>query len=1480
MSKINAVRIVNLNYNNNAIKVSDEIFRMGGDSTLLSLRNGGGKSVLVQMVTAPFVHKKYRNTRVRPFESYFTTNKPTFIMVEWKLDGGAGFVLTGMMVRKRQSAAEEDEAEDEKLEIYNFISEYKESCNYDIYNLPVVEKNQREMVLKGFAACLKLFESYKKDRSCNFQYYDMSNHAQSRSYFKRLLEYQINSREWESIIYEVNKKESGLSELFSDCKDEKGLVEKWFLKAVGDKLNQEKDRMKEFQDLVEKYARQYRENRSKIEKRDTMKAFKEEAAVIEARALDAQRACEEQAQQENAIANFIWVLHRLEREAGLQRNEIQGQVERLNEELWNAQYEKLSFEYYGLKENEQFHISSRDMIGLERDGLEREKERAGYQLHRLYCAGQQAETDEYFGEYEECRQRLEILRKKDEDMEPERRQIGGRLKKHFETMHGDLICRLEKKEQERHSCSRNAEEQETLAESLTDRIAEKQGSIGRIKAKLEAYDDREQEFNRKFHENLSRNLLGEYEPAELDIREKKLACAMEEKEKSCLKQKKELVNQKEAQRHLQRDAEELLQHVNEQMLEKNKIEQQLEKFEQELTERRSILAYFDLTEADLFDREKILEHAGKKLQEAEQARLALEQEIYEQQKEYKRLSQGKVLNLPEEFDAMLKELGLHPVFGMDWLKKNGNSVQENQKLVKQHPFLPYALILSEQEFETLRQHQSRIYTSFPIPILLREQLEGGGESESSLIRLSGVSFYVLFNSNLLDEKKLAELLKEQEQAIQKRQVQLVRRKQEFLEYCDKRNTIQKQDVTRKKYDKKQEGLADADKAIEEGRTNVREIKEEIAKTQQYIQELEKEIGREEEELRTLKEKQSAFKEICRAYQEYVQSREELERLEQDISAYENQRRLARETLAALRSSLASLDNEIVSIQREEENIREKCRVYSTFSTEEGKEDRTGKTVGESNQNLLTQEEWQRLEARFQVLTRQVSEEMQELEKQLHQAGRRLKRAKDKLEQLSSKYGLQKQDWREVIYNKKEELHQEAEYEELTRRVSEKSAQWNEEDKKAVLAQQETSSKLQEILEKCGKDKPAAKEQIRDKDFQAIINQLLFQKGQKEKEEQCCRERIGIYQTGLSALAEYEELEIQRKIHYEEELEEKSAQELRHMQGMLLRDYKNSREQVRECRAALEKIIRDLLMQERFQEDDYKKPLEIMLELPDAGMVLEQLVTITTSYDMLMEKLEIDISLLEREKEHIAALLEEYVQAVHLQLDKIDDHSTITVRERRIKMLILNLPSWEEQEELYRIRVQDFIDEIVTKGLEFYDNNENPTNFISSRLTTRNLYDTIVGIHNVQVRLFKIEEYREYPIDWADVARNSGGEGFLSAFVVLASLLYYMRRDDTDLFADKNEGKVLIMDNPFAQTNAAHLLRPMMDMARQTNTQLICLSGLGGESIYNCFDNIYVLNLVDASLRNGMQYLRSERLRGEEQVVSSHIQVGEQLGLEF
>ena len=126
-------------------------------------------------------------------------------------------------------------------------------------------------------------------------------------------------------------------------------------------------------------------------------------------------------------------------------------------------------------------------------------------------------------------------------------------------------------------------------------------------------------------------------------------------------------------------------------------------------------------------------------------------------------------------------------------------------------------------------------------------------------------------------------------------------------------------------------------------------------------------------------------------------------------------------------------------------------------------------------------------------------------------------------------------------------------------------------------------------------------------------------------------------------------------------------------------------------------------------------------------------------------------------------------------------------------------------------MHQYLDEITEQCMHLLDQNQNVEDLLSARITTIMLYDAVIGVQNIEIRLYKIEAQQEYQISWSDVAQNSGGEGFLSAFIVLSSLLSFMRRDESDVFLEREEGKVLLMDNPFAQTNAAHLLKPMMDM---------------------------------------------------------------------
>lgn len=1469
MSKINSVRLINLNYNNNTIKISDETFRMNGESTLFSLRNGGGKSVLVQMMMAPFVHKRYRDAKDRPFESYFTTGKPTFILVEWLLDQGAGYVLTGMMVRRSQSM-EGDHADN--LDMVNFVSEYREPCLTDIHHLPVVERGKKEMVLKNYLACRQLFEGFKKDSSLNFFYYDMMNSAQSRQYFDKLMEYQINYKEWEAIIKKVNLEESGLSNLFSDCRDERGLVEKWFLDAVEGKLNKEKDRMGEFQSITGKYVGQYKDNQSKIQRRDTIRLFKEEGIHIEERAKEYQKTEEQKRQQENRIAAFIRELHQGKDSARERMQEVADGLEDVRQAVERITYEKLSGEYYRLEEEQKFHIMNQDMILMEQEELEEEQREKEGELHLLLCARQQSTVTEEKGEWEEIRQKVEVYHRRDEDLAPERSFLGYDLRCHYKNALKENAGKQKTQEEIVGQVGTDILKRKDIIEALEQDMRESAAREGSLKSSVGSYDAREDAFNARYGEELARNIMGSYEPGMLEIKGQVYKQDMEEAVRKQNRRRREAEDAKESIRGMERRLEEEKKDLLDKEWERQRKEELRQNYEEELVQRVAILKYLKMGEEERFDREKILQVSERKLREIAQFRRNLEKEEDALEKEHQKLIQGKTLELPEALERELADLGIQVVYGMEWLRKNRYSEEQNREIVRSHPFLPYALICSDKELEKLSSHGGEIFTSFPVPIIRREELEAKEEaSQSGLVSFSGVSFYVLFNENLLNEEKLAALVEDLEQQIQHKKEAIAIRNTEYKEFFERKETVRNQRVTRELYEENEEAIEELIHQAEELAEKINKTSRELAEAQEGMNRLETDIQKAAREIDGRKRQLEDFEQLCGAYEAYQRDYEELEKCRKEQERLQERKKLSKGQLEKLQEQLKKAEFERENLAQEEKNLQGCFRHYSDY------DERTECRQSAELEAMSIADK----EARFRAITASLSQELQELEAQEQKVLKRYQEAEEELKRLCGKYRLEQGAWQEKEYNAKEETYLEIKLEELQKKIENKKMLAGNEETQIQIYKNKMEDKLEQIQRECGEKEALSKKEIQDKDFDGIRNQLAFQEKELRKKADAIGDSLQGYEENLTALAEYSNLPTDEKIVWEENLSELCRSQLRDRKGSLVRDYRELTEKCRDGRECLERVLNKALRIEAFGEEYYRKPLEAMLELSgDAAQVLQQLHTTVQSYDGLMEKLEVDISVVEKERERIVGLMEDYVREVHSNLGKIDANSTITVRERPLKMLRIQLPEWEENAEVYHIRLLDLIDKITREGIALYEKNENAQEYFGTQITTKNLYDMVIGIGNVQIKLYKIEAQREYPITWAEVAKNSGGEGFLSAFVILSSLLCYMRKDDTDFFAERNEGKVLVMDNPFAQTNAAHLLKPLMDMAKKANTQLICLTGLGGESIYNRFDNIYVLNLIAASLRNGMQYVRVDHVKqsGPETMVASQIEVVEQLEL--
>lgn len=1488
MSKINAVRFINLNYNNNAMKINDECMQFSGKSTLLSLRNGGGKTVLVQMMTAPFVHRGKQKTKDRPFESYFTTAKPSFILVEWLLDGGAGYVLTGLMVRKNQEISEE---KTDALEMMAIISEYKEPCMQDIHHLPVVEQNEKTMKLKSYNSCRKLFEDYKKDKKLSFFCYDMSSPAQSRQYFYKLMEYQINYKEWETIIRKVNVKESGLSELFSDCRTEKELVEKWFLEAVESKLNKEENKVKNFQEILEKYAGKYKNIKEQLKRRDAIQKFKEAAEEIQINAEDFLVKEGEKIEQEKVIAAFIARLNVLYEEAEIERERQEEGRKKLQEELEFLKYEQLSCEFHEKNREKRNHASNREMIDLEKESLLRKQEKIQKKVHVFLCAKQQEMVNEDKQEWEIRKEKAAISRTKEENLEPERNRIGGQLSGYYEYRLSDNKEKQEAIKKQKLQIRKDISQQKDILNEYREKTKKITESKGSFRSLVRGYDNIEIKYNSNYRENLSRNILGVYEAGMLDIKQE-----MYDKE-----QKKSIQENKEQKEKFENTTEEIhrteraIEEKREKYFQKDSDIKQAEKekkgYEQELEERKDILKYLELPEEKLFAREEILHKAKIKMQELSSRRRTLEKKEDALQKEYKLLVSGRVMELPDNLKEEFEKLDVPVVYGMEWLKKNGFTEKKNKEIVSQNPFLPYALILTRQELKKLAERNGETYTSFPVPIIERENLESIKlDRTQSFVKMQDIHFYILFNENLLDEEKMEIMIEQKQKDIADIRETMQICKNEYEDYFHRFDVIKRQAVTKENWDKIQKKLQKLEKEKEDIFQNIQQARDTKQSLKKNFEILQKTLRELEKKIESQAARQRAFKELRTAYAEYEENNKKLQEYEREEERLENRQHLTEEKISQLEENYRELSGQENSLFREEESIQNSCQKFAAYkeinrNVKAGKllgVDSTLRTDNNSGVKIIPSEaEVLKLEARYEAVTADISQELKELELEEEKALTRYHKSFGELRELCQKYNLKNSEWQNIIYDKREQLYQEAELEDYDKKIERKANLLNEEDKKIGILNSQLEGILKQIVSECGKGNPLEEEKISQKDLESAKNQTKYQLSELERKIAFSEKAIQKYRENLTALSEYNNFSADEEIHFEQDFKKMSEKELRDFKGMLIRDYNDIIRCVQKCRETLAQTLNKIARQEAFQDASYKTPLENMLKVCDnAAKVLRQLNITLESYDSLMKQLEVDISLVETEKKNVTELLEDYVQNIHKNLEKIGRNSTIKIREKSIKMLKVILPVWEDNEKLYSLRLSDLVDEITEEGIRLFENNENAQEYIGRKVTSKNLYDTVVGTGNVQIQLYKIEEQREQQISWNQVAKNSGGEGFLSAFVILSSLLDYMRKDDSDIFMDKNEGKVLLMDNPFAQTNAEHLLKPLMNLADKTNTQLICLTGLGGESIYNRFDNIYVLNLIEAHFRNGIQYLRPEHKKGEEvkveTILPTHIEVEEML----
>ena len=328
---------------------------------------------------------------------------------------------------------------------------------------------------------------------------------------------------------------------------------------------------------------------------------------------------------------------------------------------------------------------------------------------------------------------------------------------------------------------------------------------------------------------------------------------------------------------------------------------------------------------------------------------------------------------------------------MEWLKKNGYSQKKNQELVRRNPFLPYALILTRQEMEKLGRNGKNICTSFPVPIVEREKLEEVQEKYADkIVRFPGISFYILFNENLLDEEKLQAMIWEKRQKLEKIGQAVLLRKKEYAEYFQRQEMIKNQTVTKESWQEVQETLEKLEEEKKRLEKEIRDDSQSLEKLKKDHDELQAFIARAGMEIQRQRQKLEDFKQLKRDYDSYESNREVLEKCKKEEARYQENQKLARDRQRKLLEEKKTLEYSINMLGREEERLSEKYARYAAYEN------------AEQNFHIDESLSADQMEARYEAITSVLSQELKNLEEQERRSAARYQREKEDLDYLQKK----------------------------------------------------------------------------------------------------------------------------------------------------------------------------------------------------------------------------------------------------------------------------------------------------------------------------------------------------------------------------------------------------------------------------------------------------------------------------------------------
>lgn len=1413
MPQISKIRIVNFQYNDGKRLIADELYdfeskKKGPSDVLINLANGGGKSVLVQLMMQPIIPKA--KVAGRRIESFFTkATDHCYVAIEWALDGSKTKLMTGIAMAASDSSVDADSDRGFQIKYYTFISSYQnDQGSYSITALPLSRKEKGRFIPASFDDVRNLakksgggLERYSSDDSVKWQ--------------ERLSQYGIIQNEWR-MIEELNSNEDGLSKYFSSLKTSDAVIDKLIIPRIEEKQNYavSKDDSS-LETMLLSYAKQYSRQQDDIKEREVLSGFYDMLALAKT---EAEELWKSNDSLEKCIEKLFAYADALSAEIARHKDkeaELEAERKDLSKAIRHICWEKASAEYYTAKEAFERETEALRIAEDTKTETGSKLEEAKKRLLLLECA-------HYFGQLKELESRVLTITEEIKTRE-NNSESADRLASLKYSAFMAIRAELERIAPEMDELSASRDSLNSSIEDLCKDIASLQKDIESSKTektKAETIMDRQIKENDEAVEELEigafRMLDGKYQESELlswksgTVKKKDSLSDGIEKTRTELK---ELEERKDA----------IPQEIADAKVQGNGLKTELELIEDKLSKYRSledsVSAIFARNGLDTSLRFTSYgaDYLKEQLAVTEASAKDEERRIEASEEAIAAVKRG-TLHIPKMLSDYLDSTGIRYTSVEKYIlvqqEKGTLSGEDSLNLFKRYPFAAYGIIMDQAAWEMICEEVDDRWLPAVLPVFTAEDMEAMLRGEgTSFISVSAYS-REYFRDNASYEASLRDTLDKQNSRRQ-----LLEEREELL----------KSDAT----------VIEAFSVYDEGwearaLSEIEKIKGSITEKQEQISALQAEQNKLKEHIWEIQEKENMLAE------EHNIIRGKLVLFDKLLGKLEEENALARD-LETTDRKLRDLTYQLAQKTSE----KEKTEVELNAALDRLKElDELNKSlcdglekVSDAAESEIIKGEWSTLLSQYETLLTAQSADLM----RLNEDKKRLLEEITEKQKEVQKRECSPEEYEALFYS--EALEAEAS---LERRSAEAAYQTADAAfSKASRSQAKAESSFEVAakgLTEFGSEALPLSEVGKAFDKRISDNQKKI--SEIDSRSKAILEALSKLQK-IQGKAETATEQYRRPAKYASITLETDCESQLVVITRQIREWKNS---VATSERKVDDGLKKMSSVYGSGSADVSLAISSMQELLLNGAVRgDRYFTLCEHIDANMHTAKLRISQIDTDLKEFHKTKGDLIRQCVIQgkqmyegLLQLSANSKVKVQEKRRQMLRFDIPDAVD-ENIANAAIAAEIDkgteEIVAKLSDDAYAESEVRKIAARTVGSKRLLRKYVGAENIVLKAYKIDRnpdnsgYRTWEHTQVN---NSGAEKFVVYFAVILALMAYTREGYGDLDG-KNNRSVLILDNPFGPISSKHVLEPMFEISRNYNVQMICLSDISKSDIVSCFD---------------------------------------------